>query len=166
MKKRITKSQLGKLVEAQVRKLLGEDKNSEVEQSWDEYDKSSNKNINKAAKFSPVLAKDYNHNVEDGREGAEDYCRNGLEEKIRRMVRKQLNEDYCWYGDTKPLETIIEGCNQLMESSKFNDPEYEGDDDDVASYHIYEWAKKVAKDAEEYLGCNSQNVSVNGGENW
>lgn len=94
MKKRITKSQLGKLVEAQVRKLLGEDKNSEIEQSWNEYDKLNNKNINKAAKFSPVLAKDYNHNVEDGREGAEDYCRYGLEEKIRKMVEKRLNEDY------------------------------------------------------------------------
>ena len=91
MKKRITKSQLGKLVEAQVRQLLGEDKNSEIEQSWNEYDKSSNKNINKAAKFSPVLAKDYNHNVEDGREGAEDYC-HGLEEKILKQVKKVLSE--------------------------------------------------------------------------
>lgn len=166
MKKRITKSQLGKLVNEQVRKLLGEDKNSEIEQSWNEYDKSNNKNINKAAKFSPVLAKDYNHNVEDGCEGAEDYCRCGLEEKIRKMVEKRLNEDYCWYGNTKPLYTIIECCNQLMKSSKFNDPEYEGDDDDTAAYNVYEWAKKVAQDAETYLWCNSQNVSINGGENW
>lgn len=165
MKKTITKLQLGKLVEAQVRQLLGEDKKREIEQSWDEYDKSSNKNFNKAAKFSPVLAKDYNHNVEDGREGTENYC-HGLYEKICKMVRKQLNEEYCWYGDPKPLETIIQCCNQLMESSKFNDPEYEGDDDDAASYHIYEWAKKVSQDAEEYLGCNSQNISINGGENW
>lgn len=91
MKKRITKSHLDKLVEAQVRQLLSEGKKSEIEQSWNEYDKSSNKNINKAAKFSPVLAKDYNHNVEDGREESEKYC-HGLEEKIRRMVEKRLNE--------------------------------------------------------------------------
>lgn len=92
MKKRITKSQLGKLVEAQVRKFLSEDKKSEIEQSWDEYDKASNKNINKAAKFSPVLAPHYNHNVEDGGEESEAYVY-GLEEKILKQLKKVLSEE-------------------------------------------------------------------------
>lgn len=114
MKKRITKSQFGKLVNAQVRKLLGEDKNSEIEQSWNEYDKLNNKNINKAAKFSPLLAKDYNHNVEDGCEGAEDYCRYGLEEKINRIVSKYINEAYAEYG-----------CGKLDNSDNEYDNVYE-----------------------------------------
>lgn len=117
MKKRITKSQLGKLVEAQVRQLLGEGKNSEIEQSWDEYDKSSNNNnnINKAAKFSPVLAKDYNHNVEDGREGAEDYCRYGLEEKILKQVKKALSEEVNYDYDGKWEEYVRNEVHNLYE---------------------------------------------------
>ena len=89
-----------------------------------------------------------------------------LRKLIESKVKHLLKEDYCWYGNTEPLETIMEACRQIMESSKFNDPEYEGDNDDAAAYHIYRWAEKVAQDAEEYLNCNSRNTSINGGENW
>lgn len=114
MKKRITKSQLGKLVEAQVRQLLGEDKKSEIEQSWDEYDKSSNKNINKAAQFSPTLAPHYNHNVEDGREEVEAYV-GGLEEKILKQVKKALSEEVNYDYDGKWEEYVRNEVHNLYE---------------------------------------------------
>lgn len=118
---------MGKLVEAQVRQLLGEDKNSEIEQSWDEYDKSSNNNnINKAAKFSPVLAKDYNHNVEDGREGAEDYCRYGLEEKIRSTVKNIISEKYSTpdLSATHTANTIHYGRDWNTDISEYEIEDY------------------------------------------
>jgi hypothetical protein len=31
---------------------------------------------------------------------------------------------------------------------------------------MYEWAKRVKDDAEEYIHCNSQFTSINGGEDW
>ena len=89
-----------------------------------------------------------------------------LRKLIESKVKHLLKEDYCWYGNTEPLETIMEACRQIMESSKFNDPEYEGDDDDAAAYHLYKWAKKDAQDAEEHLMYNARNVSINGGGNW
>ena len=89
-----------------------------------------------------------------------------LRKLIESKVKHLLKEDYCWYGDTEPLEKIIQACDQIMENSSFNDPEYEGDEDEAAAYHLYKWAKKVAQDAEEHLMYNSRNVSINGGENW
>ena len=89
-----------------------------------------------------------------------------LRKLIESKVKHLLKEDYCWYGNTEPLETIMEACRQIMESSIFNDPEYEGDNDDAAAYRLYKWAKKVAQDAEEHLMYNARNVSINGGENW
>lgn len=89
-----------------------------------------------------------------------------LKQIISEAVNRILNEDYCWYGDTKPFETIIKCCNMIMESSNFNNPDYEGDDDDSAAWHIYEWARKTVSDADDYILCNSKNVPINGGENW
>lgn len=89
-----------------------------------------------------------------------------LRKLIESKVKHLLKEDYCWYGDTEPLEKIIQACDQIMENSSFNDPEYEGDNDDAAAYHLYKWAKKVAQDAEEHLMYNARNVSINGGGNW
>ena len=89
-----------------------------------------------------------------------------LRKLIESKVKHLLKEDYCWYGDTEPLEKIIQACDQIMENSSFNDPEYEGDEDEAAAYYLYQWAKKVARDAEDHINCNSRNVSINGGENW
>ena len=90
MKKRITKSQLGKLVEAQVHQLLGE-----------------GQNINKAAKFSTALAK----NVED-------YCRYGLEEKILKQVKKALSEEVNYDYDGKWVEYVRNEVYNLYELEK------------------------------------------------
>ena len=165
--KKITETQLRKLIESKVKRMLKEnslEKQQQMDSDWADYEDANDKY--QGEKFSPTLAKHYNHNVEDGREEAEAHASGMVESAIKKMVKNILKEDYCWYGDTEPLETIIQACKQIMESSKFNDPEYEGDDDDAAAYHVYKWAEKVAQDAEEYLHCNSRNTSINGGENW
>lgn len=165
--KRITESQLRKLIESKVKYILKEDslgKQQQMDSDWADYEDVNDKY--QGEKFSPTLARDYNHNVEDGREEAEAYSEGLFESAVKKIVKNILKEEYCWYGDTEPLETIIEACKQIMENSKFNDPEYEGNNDDAADYHVYKWAEKVAQDAEEYLNCNSRNTSINGGENW
>lgn len=149
MKKRITKSQFGKLVESQVRNLLKESNYDDYEyffgdgtggrtanpypygtelgdaDNWEELEKQKQiesdwnglGNINKkykAEKFSPILAKDYNHNVEDGREGAEDYC-HGLEEKILKQVKKALSEEVNYDYDGKWEEYVRNEVHNLYE---------------------------------------------------
>lgn len=165
--KRITESQLRKLIESKVKRMLKEsnsEKQQQMDSDWADYEDANDKY--QGEKFSPTLAKHYNHNVEDGREEAEAYSEGLFESAVKKIVKNILKEEYCWYGDTEPLETIIEASKQIMENSKFNDPEYEGDNDDAAAYDVYKWAEKVAQDAEEYLHYNSRNTSINGGENW
>ena len=96
-----------------------------MDSDWADYEDANDKY--QGEKFSPTLARHYNHNVEDGREEAEAYSEGLFESAVKKIVKNILKEEYCWYGDTEPLETIIEACKQIMENSKFNDPEYEGD---------------------------------------
>ena len=90
--KRITESQLRKLIESKVKYILKEDsleKQQQMDSDWADYEDINDKY--QPEKFSPTLAKHYNHNVEDGREEAEAYSE-GLCEEIYKNVRKQLNE--------------------------------------------------------------------------
>ena len=90
--KRITESQLRKLIESKVKHILKEnnsEKQQQMNSDWADYEDVNDKY--QGEKFSPTLAKHYNHNVEDGREEAEAYSE-GLCEEIYKNVRKQLNE--------------------------------------------------------------------------
>ena len=90
--KRITESQLRKLIESKVKYILKEDsleKQQQMDSDWADYEDINDKY--QPEKFSPTLARHYNHNVEDGREEAEAYSE-GLCEEIYKNVRKQLNE--------------------------------------------------------------------------
>ena len=90
--KRITESQLRKLIESKVKYILKEDslgKQQQMDSDWADYEDANDKY--QPEKFSPTLARHYNHNVEDGREEAEAYSE-GLFEDIYKNVRKQLNE--------------------------------------------------------------------------
>ena len=90
--KRITESQLRKLIESKVKHILKEGnsgKQQQMDSDWADYEDINDKY--QPEKFSPTLARHYNHNVEDGREEAEAYSE-GLCEEIYKNVRKQLNE--------------------------------------------------------------------------
>ena len=90
--KRITESQLRKLIESKVKHILKEGnsgKQQQMDSDWTDYEDVNDKY--QGEKFSPTLARHYNHNVEDGREEAEAYSE-GLCEEIYKNVRKQLNE--------------------------------------------------------------------------
>ena len=74
-----------------------------------------------------------------------------------------IKEEYCWWGDTKPLETIMSACATYLEG--VNEDDFE-DEDDRARYDLYKWAERVYNEAEKYIRYNAHNVSINGGENW
>lgn len=93
------------------------------------------------------------------------------ESDLRRIVKESvnriLNEEYVWWGDTKPLETIMMAASQI--TRKFENDyseDYEFDDDERAKLDLYRWAKQVEDKAEEFIRYNADNVPINGGEDW
>lgn len=104
MKKTINKAQLEKLVESATRSLINSKGSCDLDRSnpsdneiikkemdndWEELDKTNNRF---KAQKNPLLANKYNWNVYDGREEAEAYT-DGLEEaKIRKFIKKCVNE--------------------------------------------------------------------------
>ena len=92
-----------------------------------------------------------------------------LHRVVNESVKRILGES-CWYGDTKPFEQIIDAANKIMQNFEHvNAEDYEPwDDCDGADLdpQIYQWAKKVADDAEYYMRSNSSHTSINGGEDW
>lgn len=86
---------------------------------------------------------------------------------IKESVNKVLTES-CWHGDTKPFETIYQMADKIVNSleARVANENYEEWDDDFSYSRMYEWAKRVRDDAEEYMRYNSQFTSINGGENW
>ena len=94
---------------------------------------------------------------------------NTLKQIVAESVKRVLNES-CWYGDVKPFQTIISAANEIMDKfGHTQDDNYDGigdcDGSDIAP-QIYEWAKNVAEDAEDWLRYNSSHTSINGGEDW
>ena len=93
---------------------------------------------------------------------------NDLHRLIKESVKRTLKESI-WYGDTKPLENIIQMADEIISNYEYvNEPDYENASDDGYDMYVqlYEWAKKVRNEAEEWISINSSNASMNGGENW
>lgn len=88
---------------------------------------------------------------------------NGLSTKQRKKKQTLIKESYCWWGSTKPLETIMQCCNTLTKNVNEDDFEY---DEDRARYDLYKWAKRVYDEAEEFIRYNARNISINGGGDW
>lgn len=92
-----------------------------------------------------------------------------LQRIVKESVKKVLKES-CWYGDTKPFEQIIYAANKIMQDFEHaNAEDYEPSDDcDGADLkpQIYQWAKKIADEAESYIYSNSSYTPINGGEDW
>lgn len=91
-----------------------------------------------------------------------------LHRLIKETVKRTLKESI-WYGDTKPLENIIQMADEIISNYEYvNEPDYEDRSDDGYDMdaQLYEWATKVRNEAEEWIRLNSSNASINGGENW
>ena len=114
--KRITETQLRKLIESKVKHLLKEGnsgKQQQMDSDWADYEDANDKY--QPEKFSPTLAKHYNHNVEDGREEAEAYSE-GLYEEIYKNVRRQLNESANNYQEA--INNLTNAYRSVMQYSK------------------------------------------------
>lgn len=74
------------------------ERQAQIDSDWEDLDKINNRF--KSSK-NPVLAKDYNHNVEDGREEAEAYADGMTEGHLRKLVRNALNEVLNEVGNTE-----------------------------------------------------------------
>ena len=88
---------------------------------------------------------------------------------VAESVKKVLKESTL-YCDTQPFKDIYRAATQIMEKFEYTQKdEYEPWDDcdgrDL-SPEVYQWAKKIADEAEDWLQYNSTNQSINGGENW
>jgi hypothetical protein len=92
---------------------------------------------------------------------------NDLHKIIKESVKNVLNES-CWHGDVKPFEVIYQMADKIVTSleDRINDENYEEWGDDFRYSHMYEWAKRVRDDSEQYMHCNSQFSPINGGEDW
>ena len=94
------------------------------------------------------------------------------ENQLRRVVRESINkilkEDYVWWGDTKPLETIMVAASEIRRhfEEQYPDGNHEFDEDDRAKLDLYNWAKRVENEAEDFIRYNAQNTPINGGEDW
>ena len=87
---------------------------------------------------------------------------------INKVVRNVLNESTL-YGDIKPFEEIYRAANQIMDRFQYtqeNDYEDMSDDGAATDFYVYQWAKKVAEDADYYINIHSSRQSINGGEDW
>ena len=89
-----------------------------------------------------------------------------LKHLIKESVKKVLNEEYFWWGDTKPLEEIYHLASQIAETYQpdFDNNDY--DEDDRARFDLWKWAKDVATEAEKFIHCEAHNTSINGGADW
>ena len=85
---------------------------------------------------------------------------------IAESVKSVLKESYHWWGDTSPLETIISACDKIYDNFKcYNDEDYEFDpEESTAGYDLFEWAKKVRSEAEEFYRYNANNIGVGEGD--
>lgn len=91
-----------------------------------------------------------------------------LKQMISESVKKVLKEA-CWYGDTKPFEIIRNAAEQIMSNFQYTqEDDYEPFNDSPYDHEgwIYKWAERIYLDAEEYIGMNSSNSPINGGEDW
>lgn len=95
------------------------------------------------------------------------------ENQLHKIIKNSVNnilKESTLYCDTKPFKQIMDAANKIVEKYDYvNDKNFEPDDDydgrDL-SYDVYEWAKKTYDEAEEWLRYNSDNCSINGGEDW
>ena len=87
---------------------------------------------------------------------------------INKVVKNVLNESTL-YGDTKPFEEIRRAANQIMDRFQYTQEDnYEDMSDDGVDMdnYVYQWAKKVAEDADYYISLHSSRRPINGGEDW
>ena len=95
------------------------------------------------------------------------------EGRLRRMIHeavKNVLEESTLYCDTQPFQDIINAANTIKDTFEYvNDEDWEPDDDcdgrDLTPY-VYNWAKKVSEEAEDWLHHTSSYTSINGGEDW
>lgn len=88
-----------------------------------------------------------------------------VEERLRKhsetwkTPRSLQKEEYCWYGNTKPLEQIRSAAEEIA-SWHDDEDEYFEDVSSAAAYDLHVWAKKVAAQAERFIEKEAHNCSI------
>lgn len=83
-------------------------------------------------------------------------------EGAHKGMKMKLNEGYCWWGDTKPLEDIHNSAMQIVGEHRLDFDANEYDENDRAQFDLYNWAKRVAQEAEKFIHCEAHNISIDG----
>lgn len=103
------------------------------------------------------------------------------ESQLRKMIEESLNhvllekgiknkkliKEASWYGNIEPLKQIAVSAELLMNDLEYTqDSKYIESLDGDTDYNgmIYEWAKKVMNEAEEWIGLNSSNMPIGNGQ--
>lgn len=81
---------------------------------------------------------------------------------VSKHMKRKLNEGYCWWGDTKPLEEIYKLAMQIADEHRLDFDANEYDENDRAQFDLYNWAKSVAEVAEKFIHCEAHNISIDG----
>lgn len=77
------------------------------------------------------------------------------------MMNESLNEEYVWWGDTKPLETIYSAAQEIV--NKYGSINPEDDYESTAIFDLIKWANEVMDEADKYIHYEAHNTAI--GEN-
>lgn len=118
--------------------------------------------------YSSITGRQYKDINENRKNMKKTITESQLRNIISEAVKGALKESTL-YGDTKPFEEIYRAANQIMDRFQYTqEDDYEDMSDDGVDMgtYVWQWAKKVAEDADYYLNCHSKYRPINGGENW
>lgn len=74
------------------------------------------------------------------------------------MMNESLNEEYVWWGDTKPLETIYSAAQEIVRNYADADPE--GNYESTAIFDLVKWANEVMDEADKYIHYEAHNTAI------
>lgn len=87
-----------------------------------------------------------------------------LHNLVKESVQRILKEEYVWWGDTKPVETIMRAASEIRRNfEELYQEDYEFEPEDRAKLDLYNWAKKIENEAEDFIRYNAHNAPINGG---
>ncbi len=76
----------------------------------------------------------------------------------REMMNESLNEEYVWWGNTKPLETIYSAAQEIV--NKYGSINPEDDYESTAIFDLVKWANDVMDEADKYIHYEAHNTAI------
>lgn len=76
----------------------------------------------------------------------------------KETMNESLNEEYVWWGDTKPLETIYSAAQEIV--NKYGSINPEDDYESTAIFDLVKWANEVMDEADKYIHYEAHNTAI------